>query len=368
MKKRVVSILLALVMCIGLLAVPAFAASGQSSFSDVGSHWAKDDIERAFAVGVINGMSYNEQTGERTFGPNGNITLEQFIAIMVRSFYSYELDACEVSTAESWSAREMAVAQEEGLMNGLDANVNVKANATRYQMASILQNILNGKLEPPTQAQLQAAQSRITDWSSVPAQYQAAVATVFHMGIINGRNNGAFDGTATMTRAEAAAVYCRMADACAIRPENGEAGGMLGDTLRTRWFDMTVHGGYTTNEFDGWVPGDGYMFVVLDVTLYSFTDDLPMFDVDFVLTSYYPVDGSYESVVEYPAITEVDGKACLLSDQQLPIEYQLNNGDSVHGILLFRVPEDCKDFSLFFVEEFENGETGDTFYVDFYVD
>ena len=367
MKKRFLSMILALALCFGL-AVPAFAASGQSSFSDVGSHWAKDDIERAFAAGVINGMSYNEQTGVRTFAPKGNITLEQFIAIMVRSFYSYELDMCDVSTAGNWSAREMAVAREEGLLAGLDANVNVKANATRYQMAVILTNILNSKLEAPTQAQLQAAQSRITDWRSVPAQYQTAVATVFHMGIINGRNDGSFDGAATMTRAEAAAVYCRVADACVIRPVDGEATGYLGDTLRTRWFDMTVHSGYTTREFDGWVPGDGYMFVALDVTLYSFTDDLPMFDTDFSLVSYYEVDGGYEYVDDYPAVTSVDGVDHLLSEQQLPMEYWLDSGESVHGILLFRVPDVCKDFSLIFVEKFESGNTGDAFFVDFYVD
>ena len=36
--------------------------------------------------------------------------------------------------------------------------------------------------------------------------------------------------------------------------------------------------------------------------------------------------------------------------------------------LVFEVPEDCEDFALAYQEEFENGDTGDVFFVYFSVE
>ena len=61
MKKRIVTLALALMLCAGL-AAPAYAA-GQT-FSDVpATYWAYEEIERAYEDEVMGGTSYDPVTG-----------------------------------------------------------------------------------------------------------------------------------------------------------------------------------------------------------------------------------------------------------------------------------------------------------------
>ena len=64
--------------------------------------------------------------------------------------------------------------------------------------------------------------------------------------------------------------------------EEGFAMGYEGDTLRTAFFDMTIHNPKTCAEYEGLTPSEGYQFLVADLTLYNHTDDTqPIFDTDF---------------------------------------------------------------------------------------
>ena len=208
--KKLISLILSMILCASL-AVPALAAG--VTFSDVPqTYWGYTQIERAFADGVIAGTYHNEQTGERQFSPESTLTLAHFVVITTRAFYGAEVD---VSTATgTWYARNQAVANQHGLLEGL-GNVSLDSAANRYQMAVIMANIMEDKgADMPTAAELKAAQAKIGDWASIPAQYQNAVATVFHLGIISGTDSkGTFNGNGSMKRSHAAVVYGRLADA-----------------------------------------------------------------------------------------------------------------------------------------------------------
>lgn len=375
MKKRILSTLLALALAVGLLAVPAFAEDGADDldissyptvFSDVPiDFWAYWDIERAFIAGAMNGMSYDEQTGVRTFAPKGKVTVVQFLAIMVRSGFRYELWMSEVSDEGDWSAPYVAVAKEQGLLKGLE-DVDLKAPITRYQMAVILSNEVDSDL---SQEQFSGVWEKIADRDAIPVRYRKAVAKAYYLGIINGRADGSFDGNATMTRAEAAAVYCRMADNLVIA--SGELGGAAcgeKEWLRTRWFLFKVVEGTTmyswhslVPEWHEWEPQEGYKFVVLNVSLRNYMEEaIPMSCNEFVLWW-----GGQPENCALPAVAlTASGSYDVLGDEHIPIDFELPAGEYGGGWLVYMVPDEAEDFMLTYVEQFEDGTYGDRFYVE----
>lgn len=207
MNKRLLSLALALTLCLSL-AVPARAAG--STFSDVpGDHWASIYVERACQEGAINGTAYNEATGERRFSPSENLTMAQFVTILCRKYYSEDLDASFVSGA--WYAAAQETAERRGLLDGVSPNAGMTRDVSRSDMAAVLYNLLEDQGAAPSQADRQSAAAGIPDLEKAGAA--EAVAAVVFLGIINGVDDkGTFDGGSFMTRAQAAAVYCRTAD------------------------------------------------------------------------------------------------------------------------------------------------------------
>lgn len=54
-----------------------------------------------------------------------------------------------------------------------------------------------------------------------------------------------------------------------------------------------------------------------------------------------------------------------VSDDQLPEEYDLSVNDERTGLLVFEVPEDFKDYSISYLDQFSNDTEGDVFFVYF---
>lgn len=82
MKNRILSLTLALVLCLGLT-VPVLAA-GQT-FSDVPrSYWAFQEINAAVEADITNGYA------DGTFKPTASVTNAYFAAFLARAFYKGE--------------------------------------------------------------------------------------------------------------------------------------------------------------------------------------------------------------------------------------------------------------------------------------
>lgn len=210
--KKLVSLLLSAVLCLGLM-IPAGASEVQH-FEDVPtSHWAYQQIERAYADGVIAGVSGNPEQGTGVFEPSGMLTLAQFMTIMTRGFYGDELQKeIDKGNSSPWYAAAQNVANRHGLLNGTKGGMT--ANVTRYDMAAFMTNILKDKdAVMPTEAEKQATQAKIADFSKIPSSYKDAVTTVFFFGVITGTDQkGTFSGNNFMNRAQAAVVYGRLKD------------------------------------------------------------------------------------------------------------------------------------------------------------
>ena len=208
-----------LITCLTLIAMftvasVSFFAGEAPAFKDVpATHWGYNSIQRAYTDGAVSGSSYDEAAGARYYSPEAELTMAEFTTILTRAFYADEL-AASTAGNDPWYAATQDVCEKRGITKGFsffDANYA----SSRYQMATIIYNILVDKgVNMPSQTELTAAQSKIGDWDRISEErYRTPIATVVAMGIITGKDaNGNFVGADSVTRAEAATIYCRVAD------------------------------------------------------------------------------------------------------------------------------------------------------------
>ena len=133
----------------GMLATVLYNLEGRpdqelaNRFADVSSDaWYADGISWAAANGITNGY------GDGQFGPNDNITREQF-AVMLWKYAGSpaasgkDLDFMDADKASSYALEALNWAVENGIMNGHgDGQLDPGGMATRAQAAQMLKNYL----------------------------------------------------------------------------------------------------------------------------------------------------------------------------------------------------------------------------------
>ena len=227
MMKKPLSILLALVLSLHL-AVPALAAQAPE-FSDVPTgHWAYAYVRQAAQAGAVNGV------GNGRFNPEGTLTVAEFTAMLLRALYGEAPVEQYTGEGGEWYAPYTAYAYERDFYESTSVAGRLAAcpeggeeaflaremawNATRYDMAAMLYQVLEADADGEAQAaDLQwaeeSAPEAVADWEEVPDKYQTLVAFCFRSGILTGMDGqGTFQGTGTVTRAQAAAILCRVLD------------------------------------------------------------------------------------------------------------------------------------------------------------
>lgn len=224
MKKRTLSLALALVMCLGL-AVPALAVYETPTFTDVPkSHWAYTFVEQAAEKGWVTGV------GDGKFMPDGQVTYAQLVTMLGQAFFKSDVDSY-TGVTNPWYAKFCNVANQNGLFNGTNAQnhvlderyVGVAVN--RYEMAQMLYNVMKAKGLNVT-ADQNAAKASTADWNSIPSKYRDAVAVCKAAGVINGTDsNGTFGGNGLMTRAQACVVLIQLDKYIANGGSSGNQGG-----------------------------------------------------------------------------------------------------------------------------------------------
>ena len=207
MKKKL-SLLLALVLCLGL--VPQ-AKADSSPFGDVpASHWAYDAIMEAYEDGAVAGTG-NNSNGHPLYSPSDKVTMAQFIAILTRAFYGAEVEASNRSTKSCWYNKNYGVAESHHLFNSVE-NWFGNDEVTREAMAQVLYNLmLDRGIVLPNEQELQIATSRIPDFNSVSTDNADAVATCYYLELITGMDQvGSFAPKGVMNRAQTAVIYTRL--------------------------------------------------------------------------------------------------------------------------------------------------------------
>ena len=187
-----------------------------AAFRDVpAAHWASAAIKAAVEQGFVNGYA------DGTFRPADPVTNAHFNAMLSRAFYPADLKAAK--SGVSWWTPNVTVNDAHGILDGTDLkqaelaegvwSAEINAPISRCDMAQMMYNILLDKGAPlPSAAECQAAQSRMGDWSRIPARYQEAVSTCYALGLLNGQKDGTFGGSSSMNRAQGCTVISRLLD------------------------------------------------------------------------------------------------------------------------------------------------------------
>lgn len=212
LKKIAISIA-ASALALSMLCTAAMA----TSFTDVPvSHWAYGSIEKAASNKWVAGM------GEGKYDPNGAVTGAQWLTMVVRVFYGDEVLG---GSSATWYIPYVAVADAHKLRENADMDSlydGLNKNMNRYQMAVVMANVLKDKGVTATEAQKEKAKAQIPDWNSIPSKYQDAVATASGLGLIAGVDEqGTFNGTQGMTRAQAAVILCRLEETFSSMTNSG---------------------------------------------------------------------------------------------------------------------------------------------------
>ena len=187
-----------------------------AAFRDVpAAHWASAAIKAAVEQGFVNGYA------DGTFRPADPVTNAHFNAMLSRAFYPADLKSAK--SGASWWTPNVTVNDAHGILDGTDLkqaelaegvwSAEINAPISRCDMAQMMYNILLDKGAPlPSAAECQAAQSRMGDWSRIPARYQEAVRTCYALGLLNGQKDGTFGGSSSMNRAQGCTVISRLLD------------------------------------------------------------------------------------------------------------------------------------------------------------
>lgn len=137
----------------------------------------------------------------------------------------------------------------------------------------------------------------------------------------------------------------------------------FGATMKTYFFNYQVDSAYVCGEFEGYKPAEGNQLLVASVTIKNtFNEEIEMYDTDFQAQWGEEGEEAFSLPITFDGTEEgLDP----LTDEQLPGIYPLAKGESRSGLLIFEVPEGKQDFSISYMEAFDDDSTGETFFVNF---
>lgn len=210
MKKRLLSMVLALALCVGLATLPAAAAgisrtksytAGQ--FTDVAADaWYATSVKDAFELGLMSGNSAS------TFNPGGMFTLAEAATIAARMHNLYNGGNGVLPAASgAWYQSAVDYCLQNKIITDGDFDSYTR-NATRAEMAQIMAAAL-----PDSAWKAINSVSALPDVSA-GTDYSDAIFKLYNAGVFTGNDEyGMFQPYANITRAEVAAIVARCADA-----------------------------------------------------------------------------------------------------------------------------------------------------------
>ena len=194
MKRKLLSVVLALCMVLTLMAAPVAAA-----YQDTEGHWAEASIERWTGHGIVQGT-------ENGFDPDGELTCAQLAAILARLLKLPEAPDAGFSDnpAEAWYYDSVNRCAAAGILLGNgDGTVTPNAPITRERAIVMLSRALG--IEPIENPDLSAFE----DADAVADYAQGYVAALVAAGVIKGVTDETVGPQLNITRAATVAILDR---------------------------------------------------------------------------------------------------------------------------------------------------------------
>lgn len=197
----------ALAVCLLAAAMPVYAADGTGpidvEFTDVPEDaWYAEYVYLCASWGIIDGKT------ETTYAPEDELTRGEFIKLlcMIGELAPYTMDV-----SIHWAQPYWYLLNDNGVLWGLDIPLtatSLNTPITRYEMSVMISN-LTSNVYTENPVSLDNVDSRISDYTTISGRYQESVVQAYGKGILDGFEDGAFHGSETLTRAQAAAVVVR---------------------------------------------------------------------------------------------------------------------------------------------------------------
>lgn len=205
MKKRMLSLALALVASLSLLSV-ASSAESASPFTDVkGKNWFYSDVMYVYEKSIMKG------TSETKFEPKTPLTRYMYVTIIYRisgDTGKYPNKFTDVQ-AGKWYSDAVGWAQDTGIVEGYrDGRFHGNNKITRQEMAVMTARYLSYSwADLPDSA---SAVGKYADESKIAKWAKPSFETVRRIGLMLGDQNGNANPGALATRAETAALVGRL--------------------------------------------------------------------------------------------------------------------------------------------------------------
>ena len=206
MKKKL-SLLLAFVLCLGLMPC---AYADNNPFNDVApDFWAYDAILETYNDGVMTG------TASGVFSPSGKLNMAQFVTVLTRAFYNN--DVVNSTREGAWPNQNYAAAEKHNLFAGL-TRWGGDIEVTREVMAQMMYNVMVDKnVVLPNDTEIQATINKIPDIAAVDGNYRTAVAVCYYWELLAGVDaQGTFAPKGVLNRAQTAVIYTRLKKAVSV--------------------------------------------------------------------------------------------------------------------------------------------------------
>jgi len=254
------TIMIAALFCLMAVLMPMSALA--DTFTDTGSHWAKDKIESWAEKGYVSGYQ------DGSFKPDQNITRAEFMVIVNKAFGFTKTAPIDFSDVKdgAWYYDTIAAAKAAGYISGDPAGtMRPDDPITREEAASIIMRLKN--LTANEAAASQFTDAALITWS------KGAVGAVADAGIMKGYPDGSFQPKKFITRAEAIVALYAAIDYENEKPDTPtkpgepvtpEAPNVTADDFLNKVYGMTTAMEYKLDDGQ-WVRYDAGEFAKLDL-------------------------------------------------------------------------------------------------------
>lgn len=142
-----------------------------------------------------------------------------------------------------------------------------------------------------------------------------------------------------------------------ISADDGYADGRIGTTFKTAFFNYSVDNVAYSDSYEAYTAAEGFQLVSATITMKNtFGKVLPMYNNDFQIQ--WSDLGNGEEDYAFGVILDN-------STTSMPKEWELKRGETATYTLVFEVPAAAAEFSVSYLEYYEDGTEGDVFFTYF---
>lgn len=239
MRRSMLAIGLAAVMALPVVSVPQIAHG--ATFTDVRGHWAESYIYKAASYGIIKGDS------EGTFRPDDSVTRAEFTSMVNKTLGNSGYASTTFTDVPSWQwyYNDVSKGVAAAFINGYSDNTFRPNDPIQRQEAAVILH----RVVPA--AEYASITNKFKDKAGIASWASDSVGRIYSKGYMQGNQEGYFNPTASLTRAEAAKILCDVFDNEKIVTSNTTIS-TKGTTLSNRIYanDVTITSSVGSGDVD----------------------------------------------------------------------------------------------------------------------